>query len=365
MKRSLVLLNTTDAGVWELYRVCLEAHAGYQHFFVTFNPAVPAMLQASNLECSLIGLNREKVAAANMEKACALLEREPYSQLCVPGTDLAVWKVIFWDRYYQFMDVATADARQAVLDLLDYQLLIAPLDVHDLGAQRLTRAASARGIPSVGIRSGYLRTKESLDVVLLHERFFVQSKWDAAFLIERRGVEASRVRLIAQTPPAEAYLQFSTQARLQRAPILEKAGLDASKKILFVSFALRHIWELRQLLKALPQVLDVSAGGDSGFQIAVYPEGAAEAAEFGLLFQNEVATLPCVLLGNGIPLLEVLAVVDHCLYFRVAEVVSLGSLLGTKTTIYDPCFLNCSDELLCGESGILLHSDPSEPLRLE
>jgi hypothetical protein len=364
MKRALVLINTTDSGVLNLYKLCLQQHSEYQPFFVTLNPSVPAALQSAGIDCAHVGVHREKIPAVNMEKACALLEREPYSELCVPGTDLEIWKIIFWDRFYQFMDVVKADAQQALFDLLDYHLLIAPFDIHDLVAQRLARSASARGIPTVGIRSGYLRTKEQLDALPLFDRFFVHSRWDAEFLFARKGIEASRVSLIPNTPSAAAYLQFSNQARLRRTAILEKAGFVASKRILFVSFALRHIWELRQLLKILPLSMEACPGGTGGFQVAVYPEGAAEAAEFSVLFQKELAELHCVLLSPGSQLLELLAVTEHCFYFRVADIVSLASSLGTKVTIYDPFFLNCSDQLLCGESGIVLHSEKSKPFHL-
>lgn len=364
MKRALVLINTTDSGVLDLYKLCLQQHSEHRPFFVTLNPAVPAALQSAGLECALVGVHREKVSAVNMEKACALLEREPYSHLCLPGTDLELWKIIFWDRFYQFMDVVKADAQQALFDLVDYHLLIAPLDIHDLVSQRLARGASARGIPTVGIRAGYLRTKEHLDAVPLFDRFLVQSRWDAEFLIARKGIAASRVSLVPNTPSAATYLQFSSQARLQRTAILEKAGLDASKKILFVPFALRHIWELRQLLRILPASMEACPGGAAGFQIALHPEGAAEAAGFPVLFEGEFSARQCVLLAPGSPLLELLAVADHCVYFRVADLVSLASSLGTRATLYDPFFLNCSDQLLCGEPGIVLHSEKSEPLQL-
>jgi hypothetical protein len=364
MKRALVLINTTDSGVLDLYKLCLQQHSEYRPFLITLNPAVPAALQSAGLECALVGVHREKVSAVNMEKACALLEREPYSDLRVPGTNLELWKIIFWDRFYQFMDVVKADTQQALFDLLDYHLLIAPLDIHDLASQRLARGASARGIPTVGIRAGYLRTKEHLDAVPLFDCFLVQSRWDAEFLISRKGIAASRVSLVPNTPSAATYLQFSSQARLRRSAILEKAGLDASKKILFVPFALRHIWELRQLLKNLPASMEACPGGAAGFQIAVHPEGAAETAEFPVLFQRELSVLQCVLLAPGSRLLELLAVADHCVYFRVADIVSLTSSLGTLATIFDPFFFNCSDQLLCGESGIVLHSEKSQPLQL-
>lgn len=364
MKRALVLINTTDSSVLDLYKLCLQKHSEYRPFFVTLNLAVPAALQSAGLECPFVGVHRDKVSAVNMEKACALLARESYSELRVPGTDLEVWKIIFWDRFYQFMDVVKADAQQALFDLLDYHLLIAPLDIHDLVAQRLARSASARGIPTVGVRSGYLRTKEHLDAVPLFDRFFVQSRWDAEFLIARKGISASRISLVPNTPSAATYLQFSTQARLRRTAILEKVGLDASKKIFFVSFALRHIWELRQLLKILRSSMEACPEGTGGFQIAVYPEGTAEAVEFSVLFQKELAELHCVLLSPDSQVLEFLAVMEHCFYFRVADIVSLASSLGTKATVYDPFFFNCSDQLLCGESGIVLHSEKSQPLHL-
>jgi hypothetical protein len=145
---------------------------------------------------------------------------------------------------------------------------------------------------------------------------------------------------------------------------LEKAGIDTSKRILLISFALRHIWEFRQLLKILPLSTETFPGGTAGFQIAVYPEGAAEAAEFPLLFQKESSAMSLKLLALGSPLLEILAVADRCIYFRVADIVSLASNLGTKATVYDPFFFNCSDQLLCGESGIVLHSEKSYPLQL-
>ena len=362
MKRSLVFLNTTDAETVHLYKHAIGLYPEFSPFFISTNPAVPKWLQSVGLDCSLVTLSRERINAENIKSACSILEKHAFTTTKIPETSLPVWKVIFWDRFYQFMHVSQSDTQKALLDFLDYHLLIAPMDIHDLESQRLRHAAEARGIPTVGIRCGDLRTKEYLDASLRFDKYVVSTNTDSRFLTTRKDICASKISTVTNTSLSENYNHFSHQIHSKRAEILANAGLDPTKKIVLVSFALRHIWELRQFLKILPESIKASNQSVTAFQIAFYPEGQSEFSEFRLLFKSELRDVNHCLIRPDFKIIELLPLSQHFVYFRIAEIASTAAKLQIKVTIFDPFLFNRSNLLLCDEPGIEIHTDKNLPV---
>jgi len=364
MKRALVLINNVEEEVFLLLAECAQAHADYRIKIVTVNPYVSSWLQKHGLNCSLISLSKTKNGPANGAKACEIVASETYRHQCVPGTRLESWKVLLWDRLFQFMDVDTSDSIQSVLDYLDYQLLIAPLDINDLVSQRLVRAAKRRRVPIVALVASFLRTKETLHLPLSYTKYFVLNQNDLLFLVQKKGVDASAIRFVPNSHSHEAVLQSREQNKQTKETILSKIGIDPAARIVLTTFAIRHIWELRQLIHNLSPRLNLSEG-IAPLHLLIYPEGPLETKEAETLFRKESLHTKFTILDSTIDFGEILPIANQFICFRARKTLDLACELGIPATVYDPFLLNRSDQLLFNGQELLIHAEKNTPVKLD
>lgn len=363
MKRALFFINNVEEEVFVLLSECAQTYPDYLIKIVTVNPYVSDLLQKQRLNCSLLSLRRTKNRSANGAKACEIVASESYRHQRVPGTDLESWKVLLWDRFFQFMDVDTSDCVQAVLDYFDYQLLITPLDPHDLTAQRLVRAAKRRGVPVIALVASFLRTKEILDLPLSYTQYFVSNQDDLSFLVQKKGAEASAVQLVSSRNRHETVHQSWKKKQQTKTTILSKTGINPAARIVLTTFAIRHIWELRQLIHNLSPQLNLP-NETAPLHLLIYPEGPLETKEAETLFRKEKLHTKFTLLDSTLDFGEVLPIADHFICFRARKTLDIACEMGIPATVYDPFLLNRSDQLLFNGQELLIHAEKNTPVKL-
>jgi hypothetical protein len=364
MKRALVLINNLEETIFPLLFECLRSYSDHRIKFVSTNSEAAKWLQQQGLNCSLVSLHGAKNDAENRAKACSIVSSETYRDQCVPGTQLESWKVLLWDRFFQFMDVGATDRLQAVIDHLDYQLLIVPLDMHDLVTQRLVGAAKRRGVPVVALVASFLRTKEMLDIPLSYSRYFVSSHSDHTFLVQKKRIDSGDIQIVATRESAGTLAQLYEEKRRTKGDVLANLGIDPSARIVLTTFALRHIWELRQLIKNLSLSLRLS-GETAPPHLVIYSEGPFEAKESEILFRKERIHTPFTILDANSDFTTMLCIADHFICFRASRTLDLALQMSTPVTVYDPFYLNRSDQLLFNGDEMRIHSEKNTPVRID
>ncbi len=364
MKRALFLINNVEEEVFLLLAECAQTHPDYLIKIVTVNPHVSDWLQKQRLNCSLLSLRKTKNRPADAAKAFEIVASETYRQHCVPGTRLESWKVLLWDRFFQFMDVDTSDCVQTVLDYFDYQLLIAPLDPHDLIAQRLVRAAKRRGVPVIALVASFLRTKETLDLPLSYTKYFVSNQDDLSFLVQKKGAEASAVQLVSSRNRHETVHPSREQKKQTKETLLSQIGIAPAARIILTTFAIRHIWELRQLIHNLSPRLNLP-NETAPLHLLIYPEGPLETREAETLFRKERLHTKFTLLDHTVDFAELLPITDHFICFRARKTLDMACEMGIPATVYDPFLLNRSDQLLFNGQELLIHAEKNTPVKLD
>lgn len=249
--------NYTEGKIWRLAQR-LREQTGWEVIGVTNEQDTAQGGEKLGLPVQVIDINSPGVSGDERLWAASRLIHTT-ADLCIPGSELLLWKVLALDDFVGSMLLFGAQPSLS----LDADLFILPLmsvDNNSKGACGLytwmVAQARQKGIPVIGLEVSPLGNKTTLSH-LPATHYAVKSAWARDFLIRRGLAQPSQVSVLrweeayllwpGQDDYTEAYLEKETRARA----ILHT---PADRFVIAITHHVNLLWEVREILAALAQV---------------------------------------------------------------------------------------------------------------
>ena len=367
-KTSLVYINDSCTHWLATCEGIIARFPEHKTKFITFSAPVRAWLLTKGVKADLVapiaydGEVAQKPRAFNFKQAREyrlqfekMVSQETLGSFTIPGTELEIWKVLALDRFDQWLVFDQSRRMNALLDSLKFDLLIAPMDIHDRYSQRLMRIAHHRKVESYGIQRGELRTRENLYADRLFTFFCVETLSAKQFLTDKCDIPTDRIEINFNATLHKSLARLRHLGPNHNSVIRRKFNLSTSQEIVLVLFSIRHIWETRLLLRQLIELQEEDS--ILPFQLTIRPDGEREESEYKTLFHEELEALQPTLLTSATPIIQAVLVADKVVSFYPGPVIQMAAALNKPSILFDPYDFNASQELLGGE-GAKVHSKP-------
>ena len=355
------IINRISETILANLEVVLETNPGDQFKLLTLFPGTLSFLKQKGYSCEIIQVHRHQDRIESLNRLGLIANGEMFKNFPIPGSNLLAWKPAMHDRFWQFTDFETFDEIHKLVDLLNTQKLIAPIDIHDHLSQYMMRQANRKGIPAIGYQTTQLRTKENLDAYLCFNEYWVYTQQDKSFLSKHKEVPEEQIHLLPHYyfQPVRNYAKTSID--LERTEIKKNLSLPIDKKIFLILFSVRHIWECRKFFAHLQAIKLASPQTYSQSKILIFLETQKEVEEFPALFKKEILLLGLDILPPDTNLFKFARATDSFFAFRFLEYLDEIALLSAQTVIYDPYYFNRSQLLIGDSKSIELDNSKNSP----
>jgi hypothetical protein len=357
MKTALIVLNRLEEHYMAMLASVLGEHRDLRHRFVTTTPGLDNLLRQRNLAAHYVGSGWEEGMYDRFDGMDRLSAGPMLDGMVLPGARLPVSHTIFWDRLSQWFNFRRSDHSLDLAEAFEFDLLVAPLDIEDGFSQSMMREAKRRGVPSVGIKAGFLRTKENIDAHWCFDRVLVDSPGDMRFLVEHGKAAPGSVTVIPDQGRAGLVRQLAGNGPALAAEARRRLGIAPDRRIHAVIFCKRHAWECRRLLRGLAEARRSGVPAVRGAELVVQYEGPQEAVDFPLLFEKEIRELRPVLAEPAGNAYHLAMAAEAVIFFRFHPILEDVDKAGRRAILYDPHRFNRSHLMGLAGTGIELRTE--------
>lgn len=349
---ALVIVNTVDEAYIKAVKNMLSNRSVRNDLWVTCSHVVEAELKKKGLEITCVSINRSRWELKKIrEFSEPLVKQNPFYDTTLPGTELTCGEVLFHDRYLQLASFPNSLPQNDVIASLAFDLLVAPVDVHDRLAQFAVRLAKQRGVSVIGVQNGFLRTKENLESLLAYDMLYVDSFYDSMFLQQNHGVKSNVIVLKDYVEREKNVTDIAQNLPVLRDKFRLELDIRHDTVVITLLFSIRHIWELRSFLNEIIKNKNQIEENEKNIALLIHFEGDKEKEEWGTLFKKENDIINLYTIGPDVDLLKLLSISDMVFSFRLNTLVELGGQLGISSFVYDPFGFNETCKL-CASSNI-------------
>lgn len=356
MKTALFVLNKVEEHYMAMMAMMLTEHRGFIHRFVTLSPSLHDLLRQKGLPCHLVDKEFEEGMYERFDGMDRLSAGPMLDGMKLPASELPVSHAIFWDRLSQWFNFRKSDHALDLAEALAFDVLVAPLDIDDGFAQSMMREAKRRGVPTVGIKSCFLRTKENMDAFWCFDRVLVDSQADMRFLVAQGKVQPGNVIVVSDAAREEQVRTLAANASALGGEARRRLGIPMGQRVHTVLFGVRHAWECRRLLRSLIEARKGGLPAVKNVALVVQLEGPQEAVDFPFLFREEAAALNPILSPHTLSAYHVGMASDAVVYFRMHPILEDLDKAGRRTVLFDPHKFNRSHRMGLEATGIRLQT---------